>query len=184
MCSNLYVTNKALTVCSLSILHEWLFLCVSTGNNCVVYKWPFIIKARLLLDIIYYLKNNMNIILSKYRGDTNWNHNLRNLEELDLARNKLVGIVPAAIFNVSTLKHLGLQDNSLLGCLSSIGDVRLPNLEGLYLSGNNFSGTIPSFIFNASKLFKLSLQRNSFFGFTPNTFGNLRNLKWLSLYDS
>ncbi|KAH9667909.1 protein kinase domain-containing protein [Citrus sinensis] len=110
--------------------------------------------------------------------------NLRNLEELDLARNKLVGIVPAAIFNVSTLQHLGLQDNSLFGCLSSIGDVRLPNLEGLYLSGNNFSGTIPRFIFNASKLFKLSLQRNSFFGFIPNTFGNLRNLKWLSLYDN
>ncbi|KAH9714642.1 protein kinase domain-containing protein [Citrus sinensis] len=148
MCSNLYGTNKALTVCSLSILHEWLFLCVSTRE----------IPTEI--------------------------SNLRNLEELDLARNKLVGIVPAAIFNVSTLQHLGLQDNSLLGCLSSIGDVRLPNLEGLYLSGNNFSGTIPRFIFNASKLFKLSLQRNSLFGFIPNTFGNLRNLKWLSLYDN
>ncbi|XP_006432819.2 putative receptor-like protein kinase At3g47110 [Citrus clementina] len=110
--------------------------------------------------------------------------NLRNLEELDLSHNKLVGTVPAAIFNVSTLKRLGLQNNFLSGCLSSISDARLLNLEGLYLWGNNFSGTIPDFIFNASKLFQLSLAMNSFFGFIPNTFGNLRNLKWLTLYDN
>ncbi|GAY66422.1 hypothetical protein CUMW_248620, partial [Citrus unshiu] len=107
--------------------------------------------------------------------------NLQNLEELELAQNKLIGIVPVAIFNVSTLKILQLQINCLSGSLSSITDVQLPNLEKLDLWGNNFSGTIPRFIFNASKLSILNLGGNSFSGFIPNTFGNLRNLKYLYL---
>ncbi|KAH9714592.1 protein kinase domain-containing protein [Citrus sinensis] len=85
---------------------------------------------------------------------------------------------------MSMLKLLHLQNNSLLGCLSSIADVRLPNLEALLLWGNNFSGTIPRFIFNASKLSILELSQNSFSGFIPNTFGNLRNLEWLNLRDN
>ncbi|KAH9666243.1 protein kinase domain-containing protein [Citrus sinensis] len=110
--------------------------------------------------------------------------NLQNLEELGLGQNKLIGTVPVAIFNVSTLKFLELQDNSLSGSLSSIVDVRLPNLEKLLLWGNNFSGTIPHFIFNASKLSILELSQNSFADFIPNTFGNLRNLQRLKLYDN
>ncbi|KAH9667910.1 protein kinase domain-containing protein [Citrus sinensis] len=110
--------------------------------------------------------------------------NLQNLEVLDLGQNKLIGTVPAAIFNVSTLKFIELQDNSLSGSLSSITDVRLPNLEKLHLWGNNFSGTIPRFIFNASKLSILEFSKNSFSGFIPNTFGNLRNLQKLRLYDN
>ncbi|GAY42605.1 hypothetical protein CUMW_068210 [Citrus unshiu] len=110
--------------------------------------------------------------------------NFSNLGWLELGQNKLVGIVPAAIFNVSTLKVLDLENNSLSGRLSSLADVRLPNLVALYLWGNNFCGTIPRFIFNASKLSILELEDNSFSGFIPNTFGNLRNLKVLILYDN
>ncbi|KAH9716486.1 protein kinase domain-containing protein [Citrus sinensis] len=109
-------------------------------------------------------------------------HNLHNLKLLDLSHNKLVGAVPATIFNMSTLTRLGLQSNSLSGSLSSIADVQLPNLEELRLWSNNFSGTIPRFIFNASKLSVLELGRNSFSGFIPNTFGNLRNLRLMTLH--
>ncbi|GAY68700.1 hypothetical protein CUMW_266180 [Citrus unshiu] len=109
-------------------------------------------------------------------------HNLHNLKLLDLSHNKLVGAVPATIFNMSTLTGLGLQSNSLSGSLSSIADVQLPNLEELRLWSNNFSGTIPRFIFNASKLSVLELGINSFSGFIPNTFGNLRNLRLLTLH--
>ncbi|KAH9716298.1 protein kinase domain-containing protein [Citrus sinensis] len=98
--------------------------------------------------------------------------------------NKVVGVVPTTIFNVSTLKSLYLHSNSLSGRLPSSADVRLPNLKELHLWGNNFIGTIPSFIFNASKLSELGLQKNSFSGSIPNTFGNLRNLKWLGLNDN
>ncbi|KAH9714618.1 protein kinase domain-containing protein [Citrus sinensis] len=110
--------------------------------------------------------------------------NLQNLEELELGQNKLIGTVPVAIFNVSTLRFLDFQDNSLSGSLSSIADVRLLNLQELLLWGNKFSGTIPRFIFNASKLSILDLQDNSFSSFIPNTFGNLRNLQRLRLYDN
>ncbi|XP_006480349.1 receptor kinase-like protein Xa21 isoform X12 [Citrus sinensis] len=103
--------------------------------------------------------------------------NLRDLEWLELSDNKLVGVVPATIFNLSTLKVFAVSNNSLSGSLQSSADVQLPNLEGIYLWGNNFSGTIPSFIFNASKLSTLALGDNSFFGFIPNTFGNLGNLR-------
>ncbi|KAK9232726.1 hypothetical protein WN943_022974 [Citrus x changshan-huyou] len=130
--------------------------------------------------------------------------NLSKLKELYLGRNRLQGEIPrvfgnltelermslsenelqAAIFNVSTLNFLELQDNSLSGSLSSITNVRLPNLEKLLLWGNNFSGTIPRFIFNAPKLSILEFSKNSFSGFIPNTFGNLRNLQNLRLYDN
>ncbi|ESR63269.1 hypothetical protein CICLE_v10013944mg [Citrus x clementina] len=111
-------------------------------------------------------------------------HNLHNLKLLDLSHNKLVGAVPATIFNMSTLTGLGLQSNSLSGSLSSIADVQLPNLEELRLWSNNFSGTIPRVIFNASKLSVLELGINSFSGFIPNTFGNLRNLSFLSSFSN
>ncbi|GAY60718.1 hypothetical protein CUMW_204190 [Citrus unshiu] len=103
---------------------------------------------------------------------------------MDFGFNKLVGVVPTTIFNVSTLKMLCLHSNSLSGRLPLSADVQLPNLEELYLWGNNFNGTIPNFIFNASKLSILDLEINSFSGFIPNTFGNLRNLKWLGLNDN
>ncbi|KAK9229917.1 hypothetical protein WN944_022883 [Citrus x changshan-huyou] len=86
--------------------------------------------------------------------------NPHNLEELLLGQNNLLGAVPAAIFDVSTLKDLALQDNYLSGSLSSIADVQLPNLERLFLWGNNFSGTIPHFIFNASNLSIIQLTYN------------------------
>ncbi|KDO40499.1 hypothetical protein CISIN_1g040702mg, partial [Citrus sinensis] len=110
--------------------------------------------------------------------------NLHNMEWMAFSFNKVVGVVPTTIFNVSTLKSLYLHSNSLSGRLPSSADVRLPNLKELHLWGNNFIGTIPSFIFNASKLSELGLQKNSFSGSIPNTFGNLRNLKWLGLNDN
>ncbi|KAH9734391.1 protein kinase domain-containing protein [Citrus sinensis] len=110
--------------------------------------------------------------------------NLRNLELLVLSHNKLVGVIPTKVFNVSTLKVFEVSNNSLSGSLSSIAGVRLPNLEVLRMRSNNFCGTIPHFIFNASKLSLLELGDNSFSGFIPDTFGNLRNLNKVTLYNN
>lgn len=102
-----------------------------------------------------------------------------------LSNNKLVGAFPATIFNMSRLRFLLVfKNNSLSGTLPSSTDFSLPNLEELLLSNNNFSGTIPRFIFNASKLSGLDLSRNSSDDFIPDTFGYLRNLKRLSLYNN
>ncbi|GAY33601.1 hypothetical protein CUMW_275770 [Citrus unshiu] len=87
---------------------------------------------------------------------------LPNLENLVLGFNNLVGVVPAAIFNMSTVKEIYLLDNSLLGSFSLGIDLSLPNVERLNLGLNRFSGTIPSFITNASKLVYLVWEQTLF----------------------
>lgn len=98
-----------------------------------------------------------------------------------LENNNFDGVIPAEIFNLSSMIVISLLNNSLSGALPSSPDIRLPNLERLYLERNNFSGTIPSFIFNASKLSILGIRTNSFSGTIPSTIANLRNLQWLDL---
>ncbi|KAJ0018487.1 hypothetical protein Pint_11707 [Pistacia integerrima] len=106
--------------------------------------------------------------------------NLTLIKNLYLSENNLiVGRVPAAIFNISTIKILSLCGNQLSGILPSTAE--LPNLEQLPLFGNNFSGSFPSFITNASKLSLLDISNNSFSGFIPSTIGNLKNLEILDL---
>lgn len=95
--------------------------------------------------------------------------------------NNLEGIVPATIFNISTLIELALTDSNLSGNLPSSTGLGLPNLERLYLGLNNFNGTI-SCVTNASKLTILDMGDNSFSGFIPDTIGDsLRSLNILSL---
>ncbi|ESR34637.1 hypothetical protein CICLE_v10007062mg, partial [Citrus x clementina] len=100
---------------------------------------------------------------------------LPNLENLVLGFNNLVGVVPAAIFNMSTVKKIYLLDNSLLGSFSLGIDLSLPNVERLNPGLNRFSGTIPSFITNASKLKLrfLGLTGNPLDGVLPTSIGNL-----------
>ncbi|XP_044497502.1 receptor kinase-like protein Xa21 [Mangifera indica] len=93
--------------------------------------------------------------------------------------NNLLGPVPAAIFNISTMKFLSLIYNKLSGILPSTAE--LPNLEQLYLGDNNFIGPFPGFITNASKLSIINIGFNSFSGFIPEAVGNLKNLEWLYL---
>ncbi|XP_022877382.1 putative receptor-like protein kinase At3g47110 [Olea europaea var. sylvestris] len=98
-----------------------------------------------------------------------------------MSQNNLHGPILAAIFNLSMLKVLALDVNSIFGNLPSSIANGLPNLEGLYLGGDQLSGEIHASVSNFSKLIHLDLSYNSFNGRVPMNLGNLQNLQKLGL---
>ena len=76
----------------------------------------------------------------------------------------LNGLIPASIFNISSLKYIAFQNNSLSGSLPENTCHHLPNLEVLYLDLNKFSGQLPSSINECRSLQNLSLSANKFSG--------------------
>uniref|UniRef100_A0A1D1ZHC1 Receptor kinase-like protein Xa21 n=1 Tax=Anthurium amnicola TaxID=1678845 RepID=A0A1D1ZHC1_9ARAE len=131
--------------------------------------------------------------------------NCRNLTELELYDNRLGGVLPTSIVNLSTqLTSLKLEGNQISGSIpaeieklvnltklhmsknlltgpipATIG--KLQNLQSLELGGNKFSGGIPSSLGKLSRLIKLSLGGNELEGTIPMDLGNCRNLQSLNL---
>ena len=62
---------------------------------------------------------------------------------LDLARNLLIGEIPAELGNLTTLQHLDLHNNQLSGEIPAELS-NLTTLRSLSLSGNQLSGCIPA----------------------------------------
>ncbi|KAK2980715.1 hypothetical protein RJ640_028278, partial [Escallonia rubra] len=91
------------------------------------------------------------------------------------------GIIPAMIFNISTLQVLSVVSNQLSGTLPFYTSHRLANLEMLNLGHNSLTGKLPNSISNASKLHSLDLFANNFSGIIPNSLGNLGLLEHLNL---
>ncbi|KAJ8633387.1 hypothetical protein MRB53_026723 [Persea americana] len=83
-------------------------------------------------------------------------HRLRYLQQLDLSRNFLSGIVPS---EWATMR-----------------------LEGLSLMGNSLSGPFPKVLTKITTLLNLSIEANRFSGTVPPELGNLINLQKLSEY--
>ena len=129
---------------------------------------------------------------------------------VDLRNNGLTGNIPPEIVNLTSLKKLRLQGNSLneeippaLGSskLSKLtllnlsnndlkGQIpaslaKLKNLESLWLNGNQLSGEIPSGLGSSlSKLLALNLRNNDLEGEIPASLANLENLRLLQLSDN
>lgn len=80
--------------------------------------------------------------------------------QINLNTNNLVGTIPAAIGNLTSLITLYLYTNSLSGAIpTAIGN--LTSLVWLFLNGNSLSGAIPTEIGNLSRLTQLGLSGNS-----------------------
>ncbi|EZH71278.1 hypothetical protein ATO12_13195, partial [Aquimarina atlantica] len=103
-----------------------------------------------------------------------------NLKSISLSRNKLTGIIPASISNLSNLSTISLFLNKMSGDIPT-GLGTLLNLKVIHLAFNNFTGTIPDNFGNLSDLTFLYLAGNKLEGQLPNQLGSLTKLRTLSL---
>lgn len=104
------------------------------------------------------------------------------LEFLDLEANRLVGTVPAPIFNISRLYAIFLGgNNKLTGHIPGNGSFGLPVLQYFCIQQNNFTGQIPAAFSSCRYLRVLVLPDNSFESVVPIWLGKLTHLSFLSL---
>ncbi|KAJ8774080.1 hypothetical protein K2173_009511 [Erythroxylum novogranatense] len=108
--------------------------------------------------------------------------NCTQLKVLTFSYNKLKGILPRSIANLSaTLSYLMLDGNMIYGSLPQ-GISKLVNLQLLELNENNLNGGIPDSIGKLTKLEAVYLYNNIISGKIPCSFGNVTRLIILSLY--
>ncbi|XVF23640.1 hypothetical protein REPUB_Repub13aG0056900 [Reevesia pubescens] len=102
------------------------------------------------------------------------------LELLYMGGNRISGIIPEGIGNLVNLVIFHIGENFLTGNIpSSIG--KLQNLTRFDLSLNRLSGEIPSSIGNLSRLSYLYLNGNNFEGRIPLTLKNSKNMQIMDL---
>ncbi|XP_058110853.1 probable LRR receptor-like serine/threonine-protein kinase At3g47570 [Magnolia sinica] len=131
--------------------------------------------------------------------------NCSSLQELDVGINRLNGVLPDSIANLSIqLRKLILGDNMIFGSIPSgiqnlIGltvlDVghnfltgtipisvgMLNKVERLYFNRNELSGQIPSSLSNISRLYILTLSGNNLMGRIPSSIENCINMQLIHL---
>ncbi|XP_072979101.1 receptor kinase-like protein Xa21 [Typha angustifolia] len=133
------------------------------------------------LKSLYWLILDYNQLEAKDSSFLTALSNCTNLGILQLGTNKLYGMVPNAIANLSTrLENLDISFNQIEGSIPvGIGD--LVNLNVLDCSHNFLTGAIPATITRLEMLQILYLDHNNLSREIPSTFGNLTGLSKLDL---
>ena len=120
------------------------------------------------------LANRLTGMLPRELGD------LSESSYLDLGYNQLTGLIPSELGDLSELSYLGLGYNQLTGPIpSELGD--LSELSYLDLEYNQLTGQIPAELGGLTNLETLRLFSNHLSGEIPATLGNLPNLRRLDL---
>ncbi|CAN6215707.1 unnamed protein product [Urochloa humidicola] len=102
------------------------------------------------------------------------------LLRLDLAGNRISGVIPLGITNLIGLQTLDLSSNLLSGEIpKDIG--QLKNLRELKLQENKLTGQVPSSIGGLSQLLSLDLSSNLLNESIPPSIGNLKLLTQINL---
>ena len=128
-----------------------------------------------------------------WHDNTNWNSNeplaswygvsidaSGRVQGLSLSENRLRGVIPQEIGNLTNLKWLYLNGNEIRSAIPE-AITQLTNLEDLWLGENQLGGTIPDDIDNMSNLQFLVLDNNDIAGRLPASLMSLSNLRYLNL---
>lgn len=120
--------------------------------------------------------NTLDLSKNNFIGPLPLLRNLQHLQNVQLYKNLLDGIIPTDAFtNCSSLTTLVISKNFLAGSIPpKIGF--LPKLVNLYLDTNNLTGTIPPTLGNATNLVWIQLDTNLLEGTIPDELGQLSNL--------
>ena len=97
-----------------------------------------------------------------------------------LTDNKLNGVLPDTLQNLTHLTKISLSKNYIRGSICK-GLGRLEMLVCIQLSHNELTGRIPGFLGNLKLLQRLDLSHNLFYGSIPDELCLLTELRWLQL---
>ncbi|XP_023544063.1 MDIS1-interacting receptor like kinase 2-like [Cucurbita pepo subsp. pepo] len=97
---------------------------------------------------------------------------MKNLMELELDNNMIIGLIPSTIGNLSNLSSLTMHRNKLNGPIL-FSFVHLTNLSFIDLSSNRFNGSLPLQIGHLENLNILNVSYNMLSGPIPTTFVDL-----------
>ena len=89
------------------------------------------------------------------------------ITEIRLASYALKGTLPKDLYYLSSLEHLDLKGNFLIGTIPSKWCTTLTNLKSLCLAVNHLSGTLPSNLVRCTNLQHVWLSNNKFTGTLP-----------------
>ncbi|XP_028763718.1 probable LRR receptor-like serine/threonine-protein kinase At1g53420 isoform X2 [Neltuma alba] len=105
------------------------------------------------------------------------------LVKIILLANRLTGSIPAELANISTLEILNIGFNQFSGNLpTELG--KLPRLQRLHLASNNFTGQIPATFAGLTNLTHFRISDNKFSGKIPDFIGNWKTLRMLAIVAS
>jgi serine/threonine protein kinase len=96
---------------------------------------------------------------------------ITSLEALALTSNSLYGSIPKEIFEMATLQTLNVNGNSLTSWPEGV--TSCPALEVLFFGENRFTGSIPSFLTHCSLLTVLNGASNKLTGTIDPAFGSI-----------
>ncbi|CAL9234030.1 unnamed protein product [Arabidopsis halleri] len=159
------------------------FLNTATSLKSLLLGWNFMYGAFPIIE----LKNLANLELldligNGFNGSIPDLKNLTNLEALGLAENNPNGPIPIEVIcEMKNLRELDLRANYVVGQLPHcLGSLKM--LKVLDLSSNQLSGNLPSSFSSLESLEYLSLLDNNFTGlFSLNPLTNLTKLKVFKL---
>ncbi|KAK9220989.1 hypothetical protein WN944_009413 [Citrus x changshan-huyou] len=105
---------------------------------------------------------------------------LTSLKILILAHNQLIGLLPQEIGNLKNLIKLDVGNNGIIGPTPSTLGL-LTDLSHLDLSRNQFNSSIPIELTRLTQLFHLDLSSNKLSGKIPSQIASMEDLTWLDL---
>ncbi|OEL31583.1 putative LRR receptor-like serine/threonine-protein kinase [Dichanthelium oligosanthes] len=165
------------SLCNASMLQE-----IQTNDNFLPGTIPQCLGIHLSnMSIVALAANQFEIT-----DDGDWGFmtsltNCSNLKELEISANKLHGVLPDSIGNLSTgTKSINIANNNITGKITE-GKGNLINLRELYMEYNMIIGPIPASLGKLKMLTELHILNNALSGSIPETLGNLTKLATLTL---